>query len=167
MSLFDRHLNPLTPAFLVVLVLAGIAVPAGPALAQDNKVMLFLAPGANVLRITNQGRGTGVCRPATVSPDCPSTLKWTWVNSAGMGNVNRKIVIELINGTFGAESCLTMGGMASRSFQLTQAINNVTADVSANCPPKSAWIYQIRCELISNGNPCPDVNEIDPGAIIG
>jgi len=167
MSLFDRHLSPLSPAFLVALVLAGIAVPAGPALAQDNQVRLSLAPGATDLRITNQGRGTGVCRPATVSPDCPSTLKWTWVNSAGMGNVNRKIVIELINGTFGAERCLTMGGMATISFQLTQAINNVTADVSANCPPKSAWIYRIRCELISNGDPCPNVAAIDPGTIIG
>ena len=167
MSLFDRHLNPLSPAFLVVLVLAGIAVPTGSALAQqDNLVTLNLASGTDNMFIMNQGRGTGICRPAMESAACPSTLTWEWTNPAGMGNTNRSIVIEFLTGTAGAFRCFEPEGIPAVRFQLTPSIDTVEVTVSSNCPAKSAWIYRIRCLLIDTGLPCPDVAAIDPGVII-
>ena len=156
---FDRHLNPLSPAFLTVLLLAGLAVSADRVAAQDNTVLFQLT--GNNLRITNQGRGVGICK--TSSTDCPNTVTWRWTNANA--HTDKRIVIEFIKGTDDAFQCLEEGGSAKVSFQLTSATNSVTATVSSNCPPKSAWIYRVRCEFIANGNECAP--PIDPGAIIG
>jgi len=164
MSLFDRHLNPLSPAFLVALVLAGIVFPAGRAAAQPGVVTIKVMGNGDAARnIQLMDRGTGICR--SNQNNCPNWIEWKWtVNQDG---VAKKVIIKLVNGTFGAETCLLNGaGAATKEFEIAWAAGgaSVTATVAVGCPPKSAWIYEVSCKKM-DGTPCAPA--IDPGVIIG
>ncbi|MCH7666182.1 MAG: hypothetical protein IH936_09690 [Acidobacteria bacterium] len=164
MSVFDRHLNPLSPAFLVALVLAGIVVPAGRAAAQPGVVTIKVMGNGDAARnIQLMDRGTGICR--SNQNNCPNWIEWKW--TVNQDDVAKKVIIKLVNGTFGAETCLlNSSGVPTKEFEITWAAGgaSVTATVAGGCPEKSAWIYEVSCEK-DTGAAC--ATPIDPGAIIG
>ncbi len=136
-----------------------------PSPPSNNVVQINIVNGE--IRVTN--RGLGLCKSA--ASGCPAEIVWRWAGGDPNSEETEKIVISYVKGTNEAYDCFQdAGGNPRLYFEILERQSQVAATVSAACPAKSAWLYQISCVRTDPGHEgvqCTDIPPVDPGVVIG